>query len=67
MEFSVIIVNDFQPLTIIIKYSILDVAAVLYLLLIVRIAKTNAILKPPVNKLFAVENPYHYTNQIDKG
>ena len=33
---------------------------------IVRIAKTNAILKRPVNKLFAVENTYHDTNQTDK-
>ena len=33
---------------------------------IVRIAKTNTILKRPVNKLFAVENTYHDTNQIDK-
>ena len=32
---------------------------------IVRIAKTNAILKRPVNKLFAVENAYHtLTKQI---
>ena len=30
---------------------------------IVRITKTNLILKPPVNKLFAVESPYHGTNQ----
>ena len=28
---------------------------------IVRIAKTNTILKCPVNKLFAVENTYHDT------
>ena len=33
---------------------------------IVRIAKTNTILKRSVNKLFAVENIYHNTNQIDK-
>ena len=33
---------------------------------IVRIAKTNRILKRPVNKLFAVENTYHDTNQTDK-
>ena len=33
---------------------------------IVRITKTNTILKDPVNKLFAVENIYHDTNQIDK-
>ena len=32
---------------------------------IVRIAKTNTILKPPVNKIFAVENTYHDTNQTD--
>ena len=31
-----------------------------------RIAKANAILKRSVNKLFAVENTYHVTNQIDK-
>ena len=31
---------------------------------IIRIAKTNAILKRPVNKLFPVE--YHSTNQRDK-
>ena len=30
---------------------------------IVRIAKTNTILKRPVNKLLAVENTYHDTNQ----
>ena len=28
----------------------------------VRIAKTNTILKRPINKLFAVENTYHDTN-----
>ena len=33
---------------------------------IVRIAKTNTILKRPVNKHFAVENTYHDTNQTDK-
>ena len=33
---------------------------------IVRIEKTNTILKRPVNKLFAVENTYHNTNQTDK-
>ena len=33
---------------------------------IVRIAKTNIILKRPVNKLFAVENIYHDTKQTDK-
>ena len=33
---------------------------------IVRIAKTNTILKRPVNKLFAVQNTYHDTNQTDK-
>ena len=33
---------------------------------IVRIAKTNTILKRPVNKLFAVENTYHDINQTDK-
>ena len=33
---------------------------------IVRIAKTNAILKCPVNNLFAVENIYHETSQTDK-
>ena len=32
---------------------------------IVRIAKTNTILKRPVKKLFAVENTYHDTNQTD--
>ena len=30
---------------------------------IVRIAKTNTILKRPVNNLFAIENTYHDTNQ----
>ena len=33
---------------------------------IVRIAKTNVILKHLVNKLFAIENTYHDTNQTDK-
>ena len=33
---------------------------------IVRIAKTNTILKRPVNKLFAAENTYYDTNQTDK-
>ena len=33
---------------------------------IVRIAKTNEILKRPVNKLFTIENIYHDTNQTDK-
>ena len=33
---------------------------------IVRIAKTNTILKRPVNKHFAVENTYHDTIQTDK-
>ena len=33
---------------------------------IVRIEKTNTILKCPVNKLLAVENRYHDTNQTDK-
>ena len=32
---------------------------------IVRIAKTNTILKRPVNKFLAVENTYHDTNQTD--
>ena len=31
-----------------------------------RIAKTNAILKRPVNKPFAVESTYYDTNQTDK-
>ena len=34
--------------------------------LIVRIAKTNTILKRPVNKFFAVENTYHDAKQTDK-
>ena len=33
---------------------------------IVRIAKTNTILKRPVKKLFTVENTNHDTNQTDK-
>ena len=33
---------------------------------IVRIAKTNTILKRPVNKLFTVKNIYHDTNQKDQ-
>ena len=33
---------------------------------IVRITKTNTILKRPANKLFAVQNTYHDTNQTDK-
>ena len=33
---------------------------------IVRITKANTILKRPVNKLFAVQNKYHDTNQTDK-
>ena len=33
---------------------------------IVRIAKTNTILKRPINKFFAVENTYHETNQADQ-
>ena len=33
---------------------------------IMRIAKTNTILKRPVSKLFAVENIDHDTNQTDK-
>ena len=33
---------------------------------IVRIAKTNKILKHPGNKLFAVENTHYVTNQTDK-
>ena len=32
----------------------------------VRVAKTKTILKRPVNKLFAVKNTYHDTNQTDK-
>ena len=33
---------------------------------IVRIRKTNAILKSPLNKLFPIGNTYHDTNQTDK-
>ena len=33
---------------------------------IVRIAKSNTILKRPVNSLFGVENIYHDNNQTDK-
>ena len=33
---------------------------------LVKITKTNTILKRPLNKLFAVENIYHDTNQTDK-
>ena len=33
---------------------------------IVRIVKTNAILKRPVNQLFTVEKTYHDTKQTDK-
>ena len=33
---------------------------------IVRIAKTNTILKRPVNKLFLTENTYQDTNQTGK-
>ena len=33
---------------------------------IARIKKTNAILKRPVNKLFAIEYVYYDTNQTDK-
>ena len=33
---------------------------------IVRIAKTNTILKHPVNRLFTFENAYHDTKQVDK-
>ena len=33
---------------------------------IVRIAKTNTILKRPVTKLSTVKNTYHDTNQTDK-
>ena len=33
---------------------------------ILRIAKTNTMLKRPINKHFAVENTYHDTNQTDK-
>ena len=33
---------------------------------IVRIKKTNAILKRPVNELFPIEYTFHDTNQTDK-
>ena len=33
---------------------------------IVRIAKTNAVFKLPLKKLFAVENTYYDTSQTDK-
>ena len=33
---------------------------------IVRIKKTNAILKRPVNELFPIEHTFHDTNQTDK-
>ena len=33
---------------------------------IMRIKKTNAVLKRPLNKLFPIEYTYHETNQIDK-
>ena len=33
---------------------------------IIRIAKASTILKRPINKLFAVENTYHETNQTNK-
>ena len=33
---------------------------------IVKITKTNTILKHPINKLFTIENIYHDTNQTDK-
>ena len=33
---------------------------------IVRITKSNTILKRPVNKLFTVENTYHNTDQTNK-
>ena len=33
---------------------------------LVRVAKTNTILKRPVNKLFRVENTYHDLYQTDK-
>ena len=32
----------------------------------VRIAKTNEILKRPINKLFPIENTYHDFNQTEK-
>ena len=33
---------------------------------IMRIKKTNAVLKRPLNKLFPIEYIYHETNQTDK-
>ena len=33
---------------------------------IMRVTKTNTIFKLSIYKLFAVENTYHCTNQIDK-
>ena len=33
---------------------------------IMRIKKTNAVLKCPLNKLFLIEYTYHETNQTDK-
>ena len=33
---------------------------------IMRIKKTNAVLKRPLNKLFPIEYTYHETNQTDK-
>ena len=33
---------------------------------IVRMKKTNAILKHPINKLFSIEYTYHDTRQTDK-
>ena len=33
---------------------------------IVKIANNNTVLKRPLNKLFTVENTYHYSNQTDK-
>ena len=33
---------------------------------IVKTAKTNTILKCPINKLFTIENAYHDTNETDK-
>ena len=33
---------------------------------IVRMKKTNAILKRPINKLFSIEYTYHDTRQTDK-
>ena len=34
---------------------------------IVKIAKTNTILKRPINKFLRIENTCHDTNQTDKG